>query len=699
MSFREHNWKHRYVSSRDDVLTDFYVPALQRSKYYSRIAGYFNSSVLSSAAQGVASFIENGEQMRLVVSADISEDDAMAINRGERTPADVIETNLSNKVSNIEKSITEERLEVLAWMVSTGQLSIKIGFNQDEDGNILPPMDYLWHEKVILFEDEEGNKLHIDGSINETTAGWTKHRESFSVHRGWEEGQEEYVQSAAEEFRDVWEDNDPTCQVFSIPTAIENELLEFKPSSPPKRDPVTSKQEIELWPPQKRAIENWENNDYRGVFELATGTGKTLASLFAAADRLRPDDFLLILVPYQILIEQWVDEIKTPVKEFNNTDIIRCSSDYDWKEELGDFILRNQGEGENIIIATMDTVTTDRFQNIITEYIDPENLLLVIDEVHNIGSPNRRKFLENVSANRGRIGLSATPERMWDQEGTQAILDYFDGKVIEYGIEEAIDPDIDGQSFLCPYEYHVHFVSLNDRERMEYKKISNKIGQLYAQGQDDESDALDLSEADERIKRQLIKRSNILKQAEAKVPKAIEITETEDNLDRCLIYCSESQQLEEVKQRLLSNFENVCKYTSKLDDSQRKDALQNFKTEVVNYMTAIKCLDEGVDIPACDSAIILASSRNPRQFIQRRGRVLRQADNKDKAVIHDLVVLPYSLEQLKNRECEVSGLEFKLLERELERVESFRKTALNSTEVLMEIQDIKSLIRKNMVRK
>jgi len=697
MNFKNYDWEDRYVSSRDDILNNFYIPTLERSKYYSRIAGYFNSSVLASAAQGVASFIENGEKMRLVVGADISEEDAEAINRGEVTPTAVIESNLSGRLTKIEDSIIEERLETLAWLVSTGQLEIKIGFNQNKKGEVLPPSDSLWHEKVILFEDTDGYRIHVDGSINETTAGWTKNRESFSVHRDWKDGQRGYIESAEEEFRTVWEDSDPTSKVLSVPEAIEQELLQFEPSSPPTNDPVSVQEEIELWPPQKRAIKNWEKNGYAGVFELATGTGKTLASLFGAEKRLRSEDILLILVPYKDLVDQWVEEIKTPVEVYNNTSILRCSSDYEWKDELGDFILQNRGEGENIIIATMDTVVTDRFQSTLTEYVDPENLLLIVDEVHNIGSPKRRKFLKRVSANRGRIGLSATPERMWDVEGTDAIFEYFDGKVIEYSIEDAIDPDVDGESYLCPYEYNVHFVSLTKSERKRYENISGKIGQLYAQKQNSESeDAVELRSVDEQMKRLLIKRSNILKQADAKVPKGIEITQSADELQRCLIYCAESGQLEAVKQRLLERFENVCKYTSELEDNQREDALQNFKNGLVNFMVAIKCLDEGVDIPACDSAVILSSSRNPRQFVQRRGRVLRKSNDKEKAIIHDLVVLPYSLEQLKNRDCEVSELEFRLIENELDRVETFRKTALNSTDVLMRIQDIKSLIRKNM---
>lgn len=699
MNFKDLKWKDRYISGRDDVLNSFYIPALKRSKYYYRIAGYFNSSVLSAAARGVASFIENGEQMRLVVGADITEEDAIAINRGETTPSEIIKSNLSGTLSNIEDTITKNRLEALAWMVSTGQLEIKIGFNQNEEGEILPPTNSLWHEKVILFEDAEGNRIHVDGSINETTAGWTKNRESFSVHRDWEEGQLGYANSAETEFRSVWEDSDPTSKVLTVPKAIEDEILQYKPSTPPMSDPASVKNEIELWPPQQRAIENWEANEYSGIFELATGTGKTLASLFAAENRLREDDVLLILVPYKDLIDQWEGEIRTPVKKYRNPDIIKCSSDYKWKNELGDFILRNHEKREKIIIATMDTVVTNRFQDVITEYVPSKNLLLIIDEVHNIGSPERRKILNRVSADRGRIGLSATPERMWDVEGTDAILDYFDGKVIEYGIEEAIDPNIDGESYLCPYEYHVHFVSLTPYEREEYQEISKKIGQLYAQKQKaGESDSIDLESVDDHMTRLLIKRANILKKAEAKVPTAIEITQTEDNLERSLIYCADSTQLEEVKERMLSNYENVCKYTSKLDDAQRDDALRTFKTGLVNYMVAIKCLDEGVDIPACDSAIILSSSRNPREFVQRRGRVLRKAEGKDKAIIHDIVVLPYSLKQLENRDVEVSEVESRLITNELDRVETFRKTAINSTEVLIDIQDVKDLIRKNMVQ-
>lgn len=698
MSLRDYNWKDRYISGTDDVLNDFYIPALERSKNYYRIAGYFKSTVLAAVAKGIASFIENGEKMCLVVGAEISKEDAEAINRGEKNPKEVIERNLAGKLGNIEEALIKERLKALAWMVATGKLEIKVGFNTDEEGTVLPPSESLWHEKVILFEDKEGNKIHIDGSINETIKGWTRNRESFSVHRSWKKDQEGYVASAEKEFKKTWDGSDRTSRLFSIPRAIEKQLLEYKPSTPPKLDPLNIKKEIELWSPQKRAIENWEKNNYRGIFEMATGTGKTLASLFAADKRFRSEDTLVILVPFKPLIDQWEEEIKTPERKFDDVEIIKCSSDFDWKGRLGDFILRNRGCKRDIIIATMDTAITGRFQNIIKEFIDPENLLLIVDEVHNIGSPERRKFLRNINASRGRIGLSATPERLWDIEGTEAIMNYFDGKVIEYGIKEAIDPEIDGQRFLAPYEYHIHFVSLTDEERREYNQTTSRIARIYSKLDEEEREELiqsGRSSTNEKLQKLLIRRANILKQANRKVGKAREIIRENDNLDRCLVYCSDTNQLEVLKNKLLEDSENVCKYTSELERSQQRNALENFKSGVADVMVAIKCLDEGVDIPVCDSAVVLSSSRNPREFVQRRGRILRKSEDKDRAIIHDLVVLPYEIEKLKNKECRISEGEYKILEKELERVEIFRKSAQNSAEVLMDIQDIKSLLRDN----
>lgn len=698
MNIQEYNWKNRYISGQDNILEDFFIPALERSKHYYRIAGYFKSTVLAAAARGIASFIENGEKMYLVIGAEISKEDANAINRGEENSEKVLENNLKGELKDVEKSIVEKRLEALAYLVASGKLEIKIGFNTDEDGTVLPSSESLWHEKVILFEDEEGNKIHIDGSVNETISGWTRNRESFSVHRSWKENQKGYIESAEEEFEKVWNGRDQNSRLFSVPKAIEKELLEYKPSSPPRSDPMEQKEEIELWPPQRRAIENWIDNDYRGIFEMATGTGKTLASLFAADKRFRPEDTLVILVPFKPLIGQWEEEIKTPQRKFEDVDIIKCSSDYRWKDDLADFLLRNKSKNRDIVIATMDTAITERFQNILKEYVDPENLILIVDEVHNIGSPERRKFLYSVSADRGRIGLSATPERLWDTEGTEAIMDYFDGKVIEYGIKEAIDSEIDGQRFLAPYDYHIHFVSLTDEERREYNQITSQIARLYSKLDEDERKELiqsGKSSTDEKLERLLIQRANILKQADRKVEKAREIIRENDNLDRCLVYCSDTDQLESLKNRLLEDSENVCKYTSELQRSQQKNALENFRTGVADVMVAIKCLDEGVDIPVCDSAIVLSSSRNPREFVQRRGRVLRKSEDKDRAIIHDLVVLPYEIEKLKNKECDISEGEYRILERELERVEIFRKSAENSAEVLMDVQDIKSLLKDN----
>jgi len=698
MDFTTYPWEDRYIAGPHNLLTDFYIPVLKRSTTYDRIAGYFRSHVLVGAAQGLASFIETGKRMRLLVGVDLTEADVTAINRGEQQVEDVLAVRFADEVTAIEHTLTEARLEALAWLIATDRLAIKIGVPTTSDGDIRSPEDALWHEKVLVFEDAHGHRLHADGSVNETLAGWTTNRESFSVHRDWQAGQHGYVESAVTEFETLWNDNASEWTTMPIPAAVHANLVAFTPPSAPTTEPEVETSPPALWPPQQRAVTNWLRNDYHGVFEMATGTGKTRAALCAADLRLRETDVAVILVPYTALLAQWQTELESTPGIFETPHVTCCSSDHAWKDSLGDFLLRTRGHGQTVVLATMDTARTDRFQHVLTEFVAAPNLLVIADEVHHLGSPHRRRLFETLDAQRGRLGLSATPDRMWDADGTDALYDYFGKTVIEYGLAEAIDPTVDGQRFLCPYEYHLHPVALTPSERQDYLGLSTQIARIYAtvQTEDRTRSVADLAASHDRLHHLLLQRARIRKRAARKIRTAVDLV-TAVTGNRCLVYCADFAQLEAVKQRLLAANQDVGVYTSALNADQRARTLAAFEAGCLTTLLAVKCLDEGVDIPMCDAAILLSHSRNEREFVQRRGRVLRTAPDKEQAVIHDLVVLPYPEDRLADNACTVTEAEWRLFQQELDRVDAFRQPAENSAEILLEADNLKTLMKDNVV--
>ncbi|NJE08471.1 DEAD/DEAH box helicase [Thermococcus sp. M39] len=694
-NFRDLSLKKRYTSL-DNTLVDFFIPVIANSKYYYRASGYFSSSVLAAAARGLVYFINNGEKMYLITGVFLSKDDVEAIKEGLKTPPEVLEEKLLEELrnANLESLIIRKRLEVLAWLVSKGKLEIKLAIPHD----ISSAEDYsenkaIWHSKFAIFEDFNGNKLHIEGSINETAKGWIDNAESFSVHRSWIDEEKEYIASAEEEFWATWNNENPKVRTYTIPEAVKKELIKIAPSEikdivdPEEvliKYPVSGSQ-ITPWPHQEEAIQAWYRNHRRGILSMATGSGKTLTALFAVK-RLPEDTFIVLLVPSKELVIQWIREIR---RVFVNVPIIICSSQNpNWKIFLREFIWAYQKKrGKKFIIATIRSASSDTFIELINQELGG-NYVLVVDEVHRLGARKSRRIMRELDPALGRLGLSATPVRIWDDVGTKMIMDYFGGIIYEYSLKDAIR-----DKRIVPYEYHVEIVPLTEEELYQYKEISRKIYSTYrrilAKYNLPENTSLreildileDKSEA-MLLQNLLLKRAKIIKKAENKIQKTIEIIEkNRDKLGRCLIYCQDTEQLNILAKEMAKRGYKFLKYLGVQEKEKRVEHLRLFEEGVVKFLLSIRCLDEGIDIPASDSAIILASSTNPREFIQRRGRVLRKAPNKEKAIIYDLFVFPYD----ETYNYEIEPTEIEIFERELNRSLIFLESAIDSEDTLIKL--------------
>ena len=433
---------------------------------------------------------------------------------------------------------------------------------------------------------------------------------------------------------------------------------------------------------QQQAVQSWMNNQGQGILNMATGTGKTITSLIATAELANLQDghlAVIVAAPYQHLVDQWVEEIRN----FGVEPIRAYQSRHSWTDDVTSTITEFKTHARDVlpIVTTHHTFATDHFQNVI-ERVDGSQALLIVDEVHHMGAPHLRESL--TPRIRARLGLSATPERWYDEEGTNALESYFtNGIVFEYGLTEAIE-----NGYLCEYYYVPHIVHLTDEETEDYLALSRAIGNLAAKASGDIGDAD--QQANEELKQLLFKRARLIGAAENKLHKLRSLIEQTgvDDIHHTLVYCGDGQVGQEgdkTKRQLRAVTEllgrdlgiKLHQFTYEEDQETRERLLRDFEEETIDALVAIRCLDEGVDVPATRTAFILASSTNPRQFIQRRGRILRTHPGKRNAVIHDFIVAPPAAVRADAKEDSEFNMERSLIQKELKRVSMFAENAKN----------------------
>lgn len=437
---------------------------------------------------------------------------------------------------------------------------------------------------------------------------------------------------------------------------------------------------VEERPYQNEAVRSWAEAGGQGILNMATGTGKTITSLLAAAHSRKTMDgrlAVIIAVPYQHLVEQWASD----VRDFGTHPVMAFESRAQWQERLQRRILEfNNGIRDSfVVVTTHKTFASEAFQNELNTMTATEQMLIA-DEVHHLGAPHLRKSLpQSIPL---RLGLSATPERWYDDEGTKSLFRYFGkGIVYEYSLQRAID-----NGSLCEYYYIPHVVSLTADEEEEYLRLSRKIARLAASVDEDLGDA-DLQDVS-GLKQALFKRARLLGTAEQKLERLESLLKQEQTVKHTLVYCGDGSIQDELTGRTKRHVDATVerlrrdlgirarRFTARESQEERQELLDRFSQGNVEALVAIRCLDEGVDVPSTRTAYILASSSNPRQFVQRRGRILRQAQDKPYAVIHDFVVAPPQ-RAFQDEASDQFSTERSLIEKELSRVSLFAESARN----------------------
>jgi len=679
-----------YRSVDSDILNEFYIPCLQNSVLYKRAVGYFTSASLAEAARGLVGLVKNGGRMLLVASPRLTEEDKEKIKKGY----DIRKTVESALIRDLQIPLSEidlVRVRNLTWMIANNKLDIRIArpLNLGETG--------IYHEKIGIFYDsddeERSNKVAFCGSMNETQDGLISNYESIDVSISWDEAEREQrrVAGHVKHFDDLWTGNALGLETLEFPEAMRKRILQTYIPTFPEREPCEKRR---LRPYQEDAMNSWIRADLKGVLSMATGSGKTLVAL-KCLERCPQPLLSLIVVPSMDLAKQWLDEIE--IEYSGNCNIRKAfSQEPNWptqiKNLIATFLDFNENSKKNFIITTIQTASRDKFRSLL-EDIPEDKLAIVVDEVHHSGAPEFSKVFD-IGA-KYRLGLSATPERAWDDVGNQAIFDYFGPQVFEYDISRAIEDGI-----LTKYQYFMHPVALNFDERQRFQDTSHQIvvilGTIRSQytqlklmpipeilGFLDRVDR-DLSL---RLRNLYLMRVGIVKKAEAKKDALRRIVQNYQ-LKRCLVYCNDLEHLEECRRIIFDEGFEAMEFSSRVNVNERNEIKKTFAKEASGnkFLVAVKCLDEGVDLPVCDSAILIACSRSTREFIQRRGRVLRKHPSKAIATIHDILVLPFTN---SHDAYGLSPSEYGFVEAELRRVEEFAKNAINKEEIrINELYDL-----------
>ena len=656
------NWpKTEYNSKIDNIVTEFFNPALIESTSYKRIAGLFSSNSLALAARGISELIENEGKMEMIISPILSKEDVKAIkNSSEIEFEDILNKSLLKNL-DLEDEFQRDHIFALMYLLKKGNLEIRIDIPKDKFGNILDSETIIKNnflaEKRGIFEDRDNNVVSFRGPIDANKDSWENGNFEISVDVSWNEGQLPHVKNDIDVFNKIWK----STETKKLSKSIKDEFIK---NAPVKEKINLKKYDVPdwavlpkktLWDNQIKAVNAWMNNSHQGIFTIATSGGKTVAAI-VSANRIPKDVVIIVVVPLKDLCLQW----EKAIKEYDpSSEIIICDGDHSsgkkgWRvglpKKINKFLSGNQEyeiKNRTYVIATSGSVIAKvKGEEIPTflkdfRHIDQNNIMVIGDEVHHYGSPKNRMLFE-IKA-KYRLGLSATYRRSWDDEGTNEIINYF-GRALteaEYTITQGI---ADGR--LSRYTYHPFFVSLEQHEFEKYSELTAKIRGIHVD-KDKANVPLGVQKAKEAL---LNQRADILKNAENKVYAYKKILETKPEKPY-IIFADDEKQMKELQEMHVKTIKEIndlseeassnkyFSYSGKTETSAREKMLEQ-SVKHKRPIFAMYCLDEGIDVPEFKGAVLVASSRSKRQYIQRRGRILRVAEKDMVAQLYDIIVFP-----------------------------------------------------------
>lgn len=686
----------RYSTKRLHQPVEFFTSALSNSSSLDLGLGYFSSACFNVLACGFAHFIKNGGNMRMYINPNLTEDDYNLLKNNDEDEFKQRLIDSYDKLFNILSRRDELFFRCLSYLIQQKRIDIRIAV-LNEGG--------IAHEKFGIFTDSFGDEVAFNGSMNLTASGLTRNIESIDCTCSWHnEENKERIDSYHHDFEGIWNGTNKDVTLFSsedfcntivqrYPSEKLDDLiveetetirdLEVRKDLISPDDPHFPSKFPGAFPYQVEAYNSWCMNGKTGIFAMATGTGKTITSLNCALEEFYADGFyrLLILVPSLALVEQWEQE----ASNFNYRNIIMVSSENSlWRSELLSIIRKiERGKSVNfVIISTYNSFVIKDFQALLPNL--SAGTILIADEAHNIGSSSVREAFRRLTIER-RIALSATPQRVYDEVGTKEIETFFNDTfpyVYSFSMKKAIEMER-----LMNYYYHPRVAFLDEDEMSKYAFYTRQLLQMYSEESGSFSDP-------ERAQQLLMSRKNILHKARNKMNLYREIIEEigEDKLRYCFVYSAAGKRYDqrpdendqydtEIIKEMLAVTKEVypsirCNsYTSNDSKEARRQKLDAFAQGHIDILFAKNCLDEGVDVPRAEYGIFTSSTGNPRQFIQRRGRLIRRHPDKKFAYIYDMVVSPNFHSPQYDRKW--WSMEKHLVEGEMRRVANFACLASN----------------------
>ena len=641
MGFKDLSFELAYESGEntDDLLESFYVPALEVSNKYFRIAGYFSSTALAIAATGIEGLIHNNGEMYLLVSPELSVEDYRIIQEHGQ-----INEHMDMFSDFCFGNAPDEHLSALAWLLDSGKLKIKI---------VVPKRGHmsLFHEKIGIMFDDDGNMVSFSGSINETAQAWLYNIEEFKVFCSWKDGQVDYLNKDLKKFLDYWKGNRKAlADVYEIPQAIKDKIISIKPRDLHDlriMERYTSRKKankcnLELFPHQAAMVQAWVDNHYSILAEMATGTGKTRSAIGCMVRKLQDNEQLAIIIstPQNTLSRQWLKDFKNLGIVLGNAVIIDGTNPK-WRRDL-EYLFLDMNTGvysTAAIFTTHRTSSNPKFTDVVNQTKGRTKVLFICDEVHAVATEKQEAALD--PCYEYRIGLSATPNRMFDDTGTRLIRNYFGNHSFEFTISDAlntINPKTH-RPFLNSYEYHPLFVELSDDEYAEYKKKSKLIAIEMAKEDPDEDRIKELRMARAVILKNAVQKYDVLEQLISELG----AQSIKDTLlfvsDKQIENCMEILANHHISRAKITEEESASKVVNMQGETERQKLISDFSSHRIQMLLAIKCLDEGIDIPNARIAFLMSNGTNPREYIQRIGRVIRQSKDKPVSHIYDFVAM------------------------------------------------------------
>lgn len=656
MTFKDLAIEKSYINKgTDNFLDSFLKPALREAVYYRRSVGFFSSSVFSLIMNDLPLFIRNGGRIRLIVSPELRDDDIHAIQLGYEKKSDLLNRRFLESFEIELRLFDDKELDTLAELVARSILDIKVASVKKGFG--------IYHDKLGILTDKVGNNVVFYGSPNSSKNAYVDNYEKIRIVRDWIQGERESVRDEINEFDSMWENKNPYLEVYDFMESVKHCVLSVKEE---RSKTKTDTEPIELYDYQKEAIQSWVDKGFRGFFVMATGTGKTWTAIYSAKRLLEEHKCLIVIAaPYKHLVRQWAEDVKSLFPDAE-TELI-SSENSQWYTVSKRLILaqRYHPKKQIILITTIKSFYSEKFDDVIN--LSEEEKLLIVDEAHRF--TQRPESLKQTY--RYMLGLSATPINGKHNEGGLDLLEFFGGQAYNLPIEEALE-----RHFLVPYNYFPIFVSATATEEENFNALSSKMAGCFH-----ENVLIDR----ERFVKYVRARLRIMSMAEEKIARIREFINCVKEKDHFVVYCGDGhlfdEQDEEIRhiQFVQNQMDDMGIKTSKFTASEnmdrRMELVDMFNKQEIDAMVAIRCLDEGINIPSIKSALILSSNDDYREFVQRRGRILRKHKGKKSADIYDVVVLPSSM-------CP------KMAVIELRRYYEYARLALNKEERFAELQTL-----------